>query len=158
MAQRELTGGLVHTPFLQGLPALISEPWRRYFAETATESNAVPSVTTVTIAARNSAISATPFPAPTLNAGLYRVTAYVRIVTAAVTSSAVTPQVVCTDDSDVVTQTGDVVNGNTATTVGSSTFLVRIDAGTPISYAFGYASNGAGEMEFEAELVLEQIG
>jgi hypothetical protein len=143
---------------LEGVPNLINEPWRRHFADQSEQSNAVPAITTVTIAARNSAISATPIPAGVLSAGLYRITVYTRIVTAAVTSSSARPDIVFTDDADVCTMAGTAVTGNTTTTVGSSTFLVRIDAGSPISYVFAYASNGAGEMEYEAEIVLEQIG
>lgn len=141
------------------MPNLITEPWRRYFADTATESNQVPTVTTVTVASRNTAIGTTPIPATTLAAGMYRVTIYVRIVTAAGVSSSATPSVIFTDsDAAVCTMTGTAVTGNTSTTVSSSAFLIRVKAGTPISYAMAYASNAAGVMVYQTELVLEQIG
>lgn len=159
MPLRRLSAALVHTPFLEGLPHLIAERWRTYFAQSAEESNAIPTITTETVEARNTAISTTPIDAGELNAGLYRVTVFIRIQTPGAVSSSARPDVVFTDtDGDVCTMAGTAVTGNTATTVGSSTFLVRIQAGTPISYAIAYASNGAGEMVYEAEIVLEQIG
>lgn len=158
MPRRSLSAALVHTPFLQGLSNIITEPWRKHLADTADESNVVPAITRVSIPARNSAITTTPIPSGPLAEGLYRVTTYLRIVTVAVTSSSAQPSITFTDGATVCTFTGTAVTGNLTTSVGTNTFLVRITGGTPISYAVAYASNGAGEMAYDLEIVLEQIG
>jgi len=157
MARRELTGGLVHTPFLTGLPNLISEQWRKFLSVATELSNIVPSKVTVTLENRSAAIGITPIPLTDLAAGRYRVTVYTKIRTAASLTSSVTPSIVFTDGSDVCTFTGTANAGNTVTSVTSNTWLVRIREGTPISYSTAYASNAAG-MAYDLELVLEQIG
>lgn len=158
MARTQLSGGLVHTPFLTGLPHLISDKWRQFLATQTAEATTVPAVTTVTVTAATAAIGTTPISTlDPLSAGLYRVTTFLRIVTPASIASSAQPSVVFTDGGVVCTLTGTAVTGNTTASVGTNTFLVRIDAGTPISYAVAYASNAAG-MAFDLRIVLEQIG
>lgn len=157
MPLRTLSGGLVHTPFLQGLPHLISEKWRQFLAETTEQTNLAAAIATVTKTGQTAALTLTPIPISDLAAGLYRVTVYTKIMTPASINSSVTPSIVYTDGSDVCTQTGTANTGNTVTSVTSNTFLIRITEGTPISYQTAYVSNLAG-MVYDFELVLEQIG
>lgn len=157
MARRELSAGLVHTPLLQGLPNLIMDPWRKFLAQATENSNLAPAIATVTIASRTSAILTTPIASEPLSGGLYRVSLFTRIVTPASVNSSATPSITFTDSANVCTFTGTANTGNTVTSVSTNTFLVRVQAGTPISYAVAYASNAAG-MAFDLEIVVEQIG
>lgn len=157
MSLRELTGGLVHTPLLQGLPNLIEDKWRQFFSESTQQSNLAAAILTVSLTNQTAAIPLTPLNAPDLAAGLYRVTTYTKVMTPASVNSSVTPDIVFTDGADVCTFPGTANTGNTVTSVVTNTYLVRITEGTPISYQTTYVSNLAG-MAYDLELVLEQIG
>ena len=156
MALRELTGGLVHTPFLSGLPNLIAEKWRIFFSEATEALNTVPAIVRVEKANQTAAVPLTSLPATDLPGGLYRVSVYTKIMTPASINSSVTPSVTFTDSAATCTFTGTANTGNTVQSVTCNTFLIRITQGTPISYSTAYASNLAG-MAYDAEFILEQI-
>lgn len=158
MSLRTLTGGLVHTPLLEGLPNLISDRWRQFFADSTRESNLAAAIATVEEENTSAALPLTPIPVDgELDAGLYRVTVYTKIKTPASVNSSVTPSITFTDGTDVCTFTGTANTGNTATSVQSNTWLIHITAGTPISYQTAYVSNLAG-MAYDVRITLEQIG
>lgn len=157
MSLRRLSGGLVHTPLLEGVPNILTEPWRQFFSDATQQSNLAAAILTESVLAQSAAIPLTPLDLTDLPAGLYRITVYTKVQTPASLTSSVTPSIVFTDGSDVCTVTGTANTGNTATSVTSDTFLIRITEGTPISYQTAYASNLAG-MTYDLELVVEQIG
>lgn len=156
MAQRELSGGLVHTPMLSGLPNLISEQWRRFFASSTESLNTVPALVRVTKPNQTAALPLTALPATDLASGLYRVSVYTKIMTPASVSSSVQPLITFTDSAASCTFLGTANTGNTTTSVTCNTFLVRITQGTPISYEAAYTSTLAG-MAYDLEITLEQI-
>lgn len=152
-----LTSALAKTPII-GPDGLVVLPWLILFrTQDQAIAHAPSRVTTVTVAATNAAISTTPLPADPLAAGLYQVSYYARIVTAAVTSSSLTVTLAWSDGAATCTASGAAITGNTTTTTGTGFFLLRVDATSPISYSTTYASNGAGEMSYELELVLQAI-
>src|SRR5690349_951051 len=138
MSLRTLTGGLVHTPLLQGLPNLIEERWRQFFSEATQQSNLAASILTVSLTNQTAAIPLTALGLTDLEAGLYRVTVYTKVQTPASVASSVTPAIVFTDGADVCTFTGTANTGNLSTSVTTNTFLIRIKEGTPISYQTTY--------------------
>lgn len=156
MPQRTLSAGLVHTPFLEGLPNLLAEKWRQFFSEATQRSNVAAAIAIISEPNVTAAIPLTPIPVSDLAEGLYRVTVYTKIRVPASATSSVQPSVVFTDGSDVCTFVGTANTGNTTTSVSTNTFMVRITEGTPISYQTAYASNLAG-MAYDLELVLERI-
>ena len=96
---------------------------------------------TVTLAAQNASIGTTPLIASAA-AGLYRVSWFFRITTAASVSSSLQVTFSGTDGGISYTQSGAAVTGNTTATVQSGTVLVRADQSSPISYSTTYASVG----------------
>lgn len=156
MALRELSGGLVHTPFLSGLPNLISDQWRRFFAESTEDLNTVPALVRVTKANQTAAVPLTALPITDLAAGMYRVSVYTKIMIPASVNSSVTPSIAFTDSAATCTYAGTANTGNAVGSVTCNTFLLRVTQGTPISYSTAYASNLAG-MSYDLELILEQI-
>jgi len=49
------------------------------------------------------------------------------------------------------------MTGNTTATVGSLTFLVRVDKATAITYATTYVSVGATAMQYRLDVLCEQV-
>lgn len=157
MSLRRLSGGLVHTPLLEGVPNLITEKWRQFFSDSTQQSNLAAAILTESVLNQTAAIPLTALDLTDLAAGLYRVTVYTKVQTPATIASSVQPEIVFTDGSDVCTFPGTANTGNAATSVTSDTFLIRITEGTPISYQTTYSSNLAG-MAYDLEIVVEQIG
>ena len=52
---------------------------------------------------------------------------------------------------------GAALTGNTADTVQSETWLLSIDASTPVTYSTAYSSTGAQAMAYQLWLVVEQV-
>jgi hypothetical protein len=106
---------------------------------------------------QNASIGSTSLPLDTLSAGVYRISYYARITTAATTSSSLTVSFGATDSGVGVTFTGSAITGNTVSTVQSGTFIVRSDQAAPITYATVYASVGATAMVYRLDIVVEQL-
>lgn len=111
----------------------------------------------MTLTGQNASIGATPLAQAALPAGLYRVSWYVRVTKVAVTSSSVTVTIRWTEGSQSLSLSGAALTGNLVTSVQSGMVFLLIDDGSPITYATTYASNGAGEMEYELVLNLERV-
>lgn len=112
---------------------------------------------TVRLTAQGAAIATTNIPLNTLSAGLYRLSWYVRVTRAATTSSSVQLTLGWTDGSVALTKVGANVNGNTTASYDSDAVLIRVDKDSAMTYSATYASTGATSMQFEANIVLEQV-
>ena len=111
------------------------------------------------VTGQTATISTTPIIAAALSAGLYRVTWYARITTAATTGAATSSLTMTVYWTDGVScsYTGAAMTGNTTATTQSDTQMIRVDSATPVSYSAAYASDTAAEMTFSLALVLEQV-
>lgn len=112
----------------------------------ATVSNGVPSlVGQINLTGQNAAISpmVSVYTAPSNGAGIYNLCYYIRITTAAGTSSSVTPTFKWTDGGVAMSLAGAAITGNTTATYQTSCFDVHADASTAITYETAYASNAA---------------
>jgi len=138
----------------------ISDSWTKYFTTQSTDISASPSrVATVELSGQHASIATTSISGDLLS-GLYRVTYYARITTPATTgaaTSSLTMTFAWTDGGVSPTISGSAMTGNTTTTVQSGTILVRIDQGSPITYATTYASDTAGQMQYQLDIVLEDV-
>lgn len=112
---------------------------------------------TVTLTGQTAALGTTAIPAGSLSSGLYRVSTWARVTTPATVSSSLTVSVLGTSGTATVTLTGTAITGNTTGSAGSSTWLLKIDAATPISYSVAYASVGATSLVYELSLTLERV-
>jgi hypothetical protein len=136
----------------------VAQTWIEYFASRDQAIDRAPSrAQTVTITGQGASIGVTPIPGAALAEGLYRASYHVRVTRAATTSSSITPAITFTSGGVSCTHTGTAVTGNTTGSVGSGTFLLKIDSSTPVSYSAVYASVGGTSMQFELSITLERI-
>lgn len=91
------------------------------------------------------------------NSGIFSFEYYLRVITAAVTSSSATVVLNFTDQTAPLTQTFTAVTGNTTTTHGWGRYQFQADGGTPITYSVTYASNGANQMHFNLYVVVQAV-
>lgn len=113
--------------------------------------------TPVSLSAQNASISTTAIPTPSLNAGLYQITYFARVTTAATSSSSLTVTFTATDDSVSYSVSGTAITGNTTATTGTGTFLMRVDGASPVSYSTTYATSGATAMVYKLDIVLTLV-
>jgi hypothetical protein len=113
-------------------------------------------VFTVNLSAQNAAIGTTAIGTPAAT-GLYRVAVYQRITTAAGVSSSLTTTIAWTDGGVTCSLAGASLTGNTVTTVGTFTMLIKADGSTPVSFSTAYASNAAGAMQYTLAITLERV-
>jgi hypothetical protein len=119
--------------------------------------NAAPArVDTVDKSNQNASIGTTTIGTPTAT-GMYRVAVYQRITTAAGVSSSLTTTIAWTDGGVTCSLPGAALTGNTTTTVGTFTALVRADGATPVSFSTAYVSNAAGAMKYRLNITLERV-
>lgn len=136
----------------------ITEVWIRHF-QTLNQivGNASERITTVSLATQGASIASTAFSLAALSAGRYRVSYFATITRAATTSSSLTVAVGFTNDAISKSFSGTAVTGNTTSTVQSNTWLLNVDATTPITYSTTYASVGATSMQYALEFVVEKV-
>ncbi|MCC6417228.1 MAG: hypothetical protein IT429_03150 [Gemmataceae bacterium] len=144
---------------LTSAQGILRLPWIIYFRNQADAVANTPQQTTspVSVAGSTASIGITPIPSDPLAPGLYRVTWYARIVTAAGVSSSLTVTISWTDGGIACSTSGAALNGNTVASAQSETRMARIDQATPISYATTYASNPAAAMAYDLVIIVEQL-
>lgn len=129
-------------------------------------------VTEVDLTAQTAAVSATNLVASPATSR-YRITAYLKVTTAATTGLATSTlgavTITYADGTDSVsqsvvmqmqTQAGAAAttnSGNSTTSTLSGQLMVFAHSGTAIQYAIAYASNTAAQMAYEAHLSAEQF-
>ena len=135
----------------------VTQAMRYWLLSLADLVNASPQVlATATVSTHAASIGSTAFAVLSVQPGVYRLSMAARVTRAATTSSSLTvtfgwtSTVACTTSSTAMT-------GNTTATVGSLTFLVRVDEGTAITYATTYASSGAVTMQYHLDVLCEQV-
>jgi hypothetical protein len=109
-----------------------------------------------TLIGQSAAIPLTPIPMGTLADGLYRVSLYARITTAASVSSSLTPTLTWTDGGVPQTGSGAPLTGNTTATSGGFVVLIHSDANAPISYSTAYTSVGT-TMTYRLDIIVEAL-
>lgn len=135
-----------------------SDAWQAWLSRTPASFHAVPSVLNlVTLEAQSASISATDLPEMVLPAGVYRVSYYTRVTTAAGVSSSLTVTFAWTDGGVAQTYSGAAMNGNTTTTYQSGSIVIRSDAGAAVTYATTYASNPASAMQYSLDAFIEWV-
>lgn len=138
---------------------MCTDTWQRWFGEIVKSVNQAPNriVAPVSSTTQAAAIGTTTLSPAQPAAGLYRVTWYARITTAAGVSSSLTVTVNYTDHGQAVSLVGTAITGNTVTTVQSLTAMFYSDELTAITYSTAYASNPASAMQYELYVVLEAM-
>jgi hypothetical protein len=141
-----------------GKEGKLTLPWLNYLNRLPPTLYAIPSrLNVVALTAQGASISATSFSPGVLAAGLYRVSYYARCTTAAGVSSGLIVTFGWTDGGVACALASADMTGNTTATTQSGTSIIRIDAGSAITYATTYASNAAGVMRYALDVVLEKV-
>lgn len=142
---------------ITSISRMITRPWQVWLRDlTTTATNAVALVQTVSLVGQAASIGTTSIPSIGLTTGLYRVTWYLRITTAATTSSSVAVSFGWTDTVSA-TLSGAAVTGNTVTTIQTGTGMFVVDAASPVTYTTSYSSAGATAMQYALSVTLEAV-
>ena len=136
----------------------LSVPWVNWFTTLQQDVQQAPTrLTSVQLAEQTAAIGTTALPVGALASGLYRVSYLAHITTPATTSSSLTVTLGFTNGGIACHLSGAALTGNTAATVQSETWLLSIDASTPVTYSTAYSSTGAQAMAYRLSLVAEAV-
>ena len=136
----------------------LTNSWIEWFTRLNLQVNSNPTrLNEVNLTAQSATIAATDFSGGSLNEGLYRLSYYTRITTAAGTSSSLTITLSWTESGVALSSAGAAITGNTTSTTQSGTILVFVDAASPVRYATTYVSVGAPAMVYRASFVIEQV-
>lgn len=140
------------------LEGQVTDSWQQVFTALSTTVSQQPTlITKVSLTGQGAAIAATDLSGGSQSTGLFRITYYARITTAAGVSSSLTVTIGWTETGSALTLSGTAMTGNTTTTTQSGTVMVYADSATPITYATAYASNAAGVMRYRLSVILENI-
>jgi hypothetical protein len=132
------------------------QTWQKYFQSQGQSIASSPSrVTDVPLTAQSTSIGATALNASNLNAGLYRISWFAHITTAATVSSSLTVGLGCTDHGVPLSFTFPALTGNTTSTAGTGTATLQSDANAPVTYTITYASSGATPMQYTFRVLVE---
>lgn len=115
-----------------------------------------PTVASVALTTQSAAIvTATVYTTP--DAGIYRVSWYLRKTIADGVSSSVQITVGWVDHAVSLTESGAAVTTDTVTAQQSGSKVVYADAITDLTYAIAYASNTANKMQYELYVEVEAL-
>jgi hypothetical protein len=136
----------------------MSEDFANWLLEQQTRWNQSPVSVGDSINVSGSSASIATTPAfTTLDAGMYRVTFYARVVTAGTISSSLTVTIGWTDEAVSCTKASAAATGNTTGTTVIGELLIRSDQAQAITYSTTYASAGATAMQYDLVVVVEQV-
>lgn len=150
-------------PFQEPIAAettlLVTPRWRAWLRDLRQEvgltARAIP---TSPVVGSSTSVPTTPIDGGTLGAGLYAISWYLAVVTAAGVSSSAQVTISWIDHGVAKSYIGAVMNGNTSTTVQvSERLLIYSDGASPISYALAYTSVPAGAMVYTFRPVLQAV-
>jgi hypothetical protein len=156
-----LTAGLVQTPIADP-QGYLTQPWSVFFRDQAAAVQAAPAQVIgarLSIEAQQAALPATPLKLGSQPAGLFRVTAAVRVLTPAAVSSSVAVTIAWVDGGVICgAELVPAVTGNVTSATGTGTVLLHLDAGAVITVATTYASDAADTMGYALHVVVESLG
>lgn len=138
----------------------ITKVWVDWLTSIDTRINSAPSSAgqPVVLSNQTGAIGTTTIPIQSINAGLYRVTYYMRVLIPATVSSSVAITLRTTDGGVVCVFPSAAMTSNDPSLPQTGTAMVRCDAGSVITYSTAYSSVGATSMTYRLDIVVEQLG
>lgn len=145
-------------PPMTGKSSKLSRVWERWMAWLEQAMRDVDrTVGRVKTRSEGAAITTTAVPTPVLATGLYVVRYAIRVARAATSSSSLTVTVGWTDGGVACSQAGAALTGNTTATQQNGAPVVRVDAGTTITYAVAYASVGATSCLYDLDVAVTEV-
>ncbi len=136
---------------------MVSPTWSAWLARLPDTLYSIPSrLNALSLTNQTASLAATDFSGGSRLAGLYRLSYYARITTAASVASSLTVTLGWTDGGVACSQAGAAMTGNTTATAQSGTVLVHLDTGTAITYATTYSTTGT-TMAYALAVSLEKV-
>jgi len=136
----------------QGFLSEVATKWLQSISDGVQSSPS--SISPQSLTAQVASIGVTPIPLGSVNQGLWRLTFYAKVTTAASVSSSLSITFGWTD-TDACSVTSAAMTGNTVTTTSTGTVLIYVDGGTPITYSTTYASVGT-PMAYKLSILVER--
>lgn len=151
-------GVIVETPVVnKSITGHVTQAMRYWLLSLIDRINAGPqTVSSVSLTTQAASITTTAMPILVVLPGVYRLSMTTQVTQAATTSSSLivtfgwTSGVACTLSSAAMT-------GNTLATTTSLSAIIRVSNATTITYATTYASVGATTMQYQLDVVCEQL-
>ena len=142
----------------RAIPSFVASRWIEFFTDQSVRiGNSPERVALVQKTDQSASIASTALPIASVITGVYRLTYYVTVTTAATTNSSIEVDFAWTDGGQSKTFSGTAFTGNTTGTVGSQSVLIEADRATPITYSTTYSSTGATAMKYDLTIVTESI-
>jgi hypothetical protein len=137
---------------------VLTRPWVAWLTELVQKVDKDATlVSEVSLTGKSASISATTFTRNIDAAGVYRISYFARITTAATTSSSLTVTMGGVNGGVTCAIAGAALTGNTTSTVQSGTVSLQVDASTNITYTTTYASSGATAMVYGLWMTVERV-
>lgn len=165
MALQQPMVGLV--PTASALSSSVAQGWRliqtwlQWFKNVRSACNASALVMLIVTGTGTGSLGPTLFALPVLATGVYRVSFFLQVTTAAGVSSALTPKLHATNNIAGVpganVQTGPSLVSNDITVPGSMLFTQQIASSTTLSWELVYGSVGVQTMAYQYAIVVEQL-
>ena len=134
---------------------LITEPWATYLSQFTTSFGSIAQrVASATLLNQSASIALTTLPTQG-STGVYRFWYEADIISPGATSSLIVT-VTFTQRGITKSFSGAAMTGNLTTTIQSNTWILPVDANTPVQYSTTYASTGA-PMTYGLTLGLEAV-
>ena len=155
-----LAEGRVTLPGGDAVPVKVKVtfPWQRWFGSLGQGVSDRPErVSRVDLSAQAASIAGTSLPIGSITHGVYRVSYYARITTAATTSSSLIVEFTWPDSGVTQTFTGAAITGNTTTSYQQAEIVMDVDAVGPLQYNTTYASVGATPMAYKLVITCEKV-
>lgn len=142
----------------KGTAVYLPQSWIDWFTALTQRVETAPNrVAAVTLEEQSAAIGSTDIPIGNVLAGVYRLSYYARISTAAGSSSSLTVSLGWPDGAVAQSFSGSAITGNTTTTYQTATLEVLVDAAGPITYSTAYSSTGSPAMEYTLVVTAEVV-
>ena len=141
------------------LPKLVAGiEWIKWFGSLVLDVQKAPvRQASVRLTAQAASIGTTAFPLASIPPGLWRISYYARITQPASTSSSLIVTFGWMDGSVTMSYSGAAITGNLTTAAQFGTVVLRSDNTQPISYSTTYGSVGATPMQYELDMVCEEL-
>jgi hypothetical protein len=137
---------------------VLTRPWVAWLTELVQKVDKDATlVSEVSLTGKSASIGATTFTRNIDAAGVYRISYFARITTAATTSSSLTVTMGGVNGGVTCAIAGAALTGNTTSTVQSGTVSLQVDASTNITYTTTYASSGATAMVYGLWMTVERV-
>lgn len=141
------------------LEGLLTDSWNKWFTDqNSIIANTSATISSVSVDSQTASIGATAMPVGALAPGLYFISYYTTITTAAGVSSSLQVTLSWTDGGVVKQFNGAALTGNTTSENESNYKLILVDSATPVTYATTYASNPAAAMNYKLSVVFQSVG